>query len=134
MPEKSCTDCYEPDLMKCAACAKNPKGVENAPVEKTMPDIKEKLVELIAIGGFFSRSVDAEKCVDYLISNGVTIQKWISVEERLPEPGAEVLTYAKMPDVSWADISVAVYNPEIYQPGWKLVTHWMPLPAPPKGE
>ena len=34
---------------------------------------REKLLELIAIGGFFSRSADAEKCVDYLIENGVTI-------------------------------------------------------------
>ena len=32
---------------------------------------REKLLELIAIGGFFSRSADAEKCVDYLIANGV---------------------------------------------------------------
>ena len=33
---------------------------------------REKLLELVAIGGFFSRSADAEKCVDYLIENGVT--------------------------------------------------------------
>lgn len=110
-----------------------------------MPDTKEKLVELISktpvktgfANSTFGKSFQpilVEVLANYLISNGVTIQQWISVEERLPEPGAEVLTYAKMPDVSWADISVAVYNPEIYQPGWKLVTHWMPLPEPPKGE
>lgn len=34
---------------------------------------REKLIELITIGGFFSRSADAEKCVDYLIANGVTV-------------------------------------------------------------
>ena len=96
-----------------------------------MPDIKEKLAELME--KFLLRHF-AEEIADHLIANGVTIQQWISVEERLPEPGAEVLTYAKMPDVSWADISVAVYNPEIYQPGWKFITHWMPLPTPPKGE
>lgn len=36
---------------------------------------KEKLFELITIGGFFSRSDDAEKCVDYLIDNNVTVRK-----------------------------------------------------------
>lgn len=109
-----------------------------------MPDIKEKLVELLSqvqncgvLQGDHVLHVthpSNETVANHLISNGVTIQQWISVEEGLPEPGAEVLTYAKMPDVSWADISVAVYNPEIYQPGWKFITHWMPLPEPPKGE
>jgi len=74
MPEKSCTDCYGTDLMKCAACARNPKGVENDPVEKTMPDIKEKLVELI------HHCTSCEECfdtdiADHLIANGVTIQQ-----------------------------------------------------------
>lgn len=62
-----------------------------------MPDIKEKLVELLVdfnldtnnhiCDGCGTRPV-SESCVeiaDYLIANGVTIQKWISVEERLPE-------------------------------------------------
>ena len=40
MPEKSCTDCYETDLMKCAACARNPKVVEIDPVKKIIPDMK----------------------------------------------------------------------------------------------
>lgn len=26
MPEKSCTDCYEEDLMKCAVCTRKPKS------------------------------------------------------------------------------------------------------------
>lgn len=36
-------------------------------------------------------------------------QPWISVKDRLPEPSEKVLTY-----------------------GVKTVTHWMPLPEPPK--
>lgn len=46
MDKKSCTDCYETDLMKCAACARNSKGVEIDPVKKTMPDIKKPLFNI----------------------------------------------------------------------------------------
>lgn len=98
-----------------------------------MPDIKEKLVELIAIGGFFSRSVDAEKCVDYLIANGVTIQRWISVEERLPDGGTYVLVttdgvvaHAYRHNnrfIAFTAAGVATVGG---------VTHWMPLPSPPE--
>lgn len=34
---------------------------------------REMLERLIAIGGFFSRSADAEKCVDHLLANGVIV-------------------------------------------------------------
>ena len=81
-----------------------------------MPDIKEKLVELIVCpcesevreGAFACPSRKDGECakvtrlpycvitkmVDHLIANGVTIQRWISVEERLPEPETEVLIFA----------------------------------------
>lgn len=72
-----------------------------------MPDIKEKLVELLVD---FSMEPNAhicddcglipvsEACVeiaDHLIANGVTIQRWISVEERLPEAEQIVLVSCK---------------------------------------
>ena len=69
-------------------------------------------------------------CVDHLIANGVTIQKWIPVTERLPtmddtdETGV-VLVYTENNEhliVDSADV-------------WRFrdfITHWMPLPEPPK--
>lgn len=47
-----------------------------------MPDIKEKLVELMELNIDYGL---ADILADRLIANGVTIQEWISVEERLPE-------------------------------------------------
>lgn len=55
--------------------------------------------------------------------------KWISVKDRLPEPNERVLAYfPAMRD------SEAVIQPS---KGWavnKFVSHWMPLPEPPKEE
>ena len=53
-----------------------------------MPDIKEKLVELLDDSTvIFPPDDTVERLVDHLIANGVTIQEWIPVEERLPEKG-----------------------------------------------
>ena len=65
---------------------------------------------------------------------------WISVEERLPEHLTSVIVHRKdggifvweffntsTTDECWMDDSMNVYS--FYD-----VTHWMPLPEPPKGE
>ena len=66
-------------------------------------DVKEKLVELLGniylpmmdghntIGEYNIPHKFKEKIADYLISNGVTVQEWISVKDRLPEPYVPVL-------------------------------------------
>ena len=56
-------------------------------------DVREKLMELIKDGirkGLRASGDDRldysfEDVADYLISNGVTVQKWISVDDKLPE-------------------------------------------------
>ena len=56
-------------------------------------DVREKLMELIKDGirkGLRASGDDRldysfEDVADYLISNGVTVQKWIQVDDRLPE-------------------------------------------------
>lgn len=62
---------------------------------------------------------------------------WISVEERLPEAGERVLTldtYGHMRDRSlycFVDGHI-VFTPDGLVPR-KHITHWQPLPEPPKG-
>ena len=72
---------------------------------------------------------------DQMIANGVTVQEWISVNDRLPKGGAIVLcnTDYFVEVLQWderADMWVDQYGS--YRKNY--VTHWMPLPQPPKGE
>lgn len=99
-------------------------------------DVREKLVELLRdvqyLGGL------EEKIADHLIANGVTVQEWISVDERLPEEKVNCIVHYKHAycdnDDYWA-IGICFYNGEKFQMDWSYkVTHWMPLPKPPKGE
>ena len=116
--------------------------------------MREKLIELLRevqyLGGL------EEKIADYLIANGVTVQQWIPVTERLPEDDEQLHFYD---DGRMRCVTVLAYteygrsipknrllvrrtgNEFLDQQatdGWKWargteeVTHWMPLPQPPK--
>ena len=100
-------------------------------------DVREKLVELLESGGVRDFPFNAA-LADYLIANGVTVQEWIPVDDRLPEEKVDCIVHYKHAycdnDDYWA-IGICFYDGEKFQfdPAYK-VTHWMPLPQPPKGE
>ena len=92
-----------------------------------------------------------ESLADHLIANGVTVadgkdtdvpdnnvgNKWIPVTERLPDKGKVVLALGKRHATSGMFQGTSKYDPKLWH--WrggmlKEVTHWMPLPEPPKGE
>ena len=104
-------------------------------------DVREKLVELLFSS--LCRHIDkscklAENIADDLISNGVTVQEWISVKDKLPKEKVDCIVHYKHAycdnDDYWA-IGMCFYDGEKFQlgPAYK-VTHWMPIPQPPKGE
>ena len=105
-------------------------------------DIREKLVELLddmqrSGTGYFGSAIENKKIADYLITHGVTVQEWISVNERLPEEKVNCIVHYKHAycdnDDYWA-IGICFYDGEKFQMDWSYkVTHWMPLPKPPKG-
>ena len=103
-------------------------------------DVREKLVELLREfvevdawdnGEFIEKEIDFGEIAENLIAHGVTVQEWISVKERLPKPFESVLVFRD------GKISID-YNEGngwfAYDFNGKRVTHWMPLPQPPKGE
>ena len=104
-------------------------------------DVRGKLVELIGsteygngslVGKNFQKGF-IEKIASNLIANGVTVQEWISVNDRLPT----------REDANETESILAINKDEKYVGRWVWdivarwpteFTYWMPLPQPPKGE
>ena len=110
-------------------------------------DVREKLVELLNKANSACVGTDCfEGCkfymendcfyklmADHLISNGVTVQEWISVNDRLPEEEGLYLV-AVVNDHERRYSKTAWYHGH---GNWFLhqkVTHWQYLPQPLKGE
>ena len=104
-------------------------------------DVREKLIDLL-MGHSIDTQQDVEYVADHLISNGVTVQEWIPVEDRLPEYSNDGFADAVL--VTDGFVQHMAYfvggewrfaeSGEIKEPMWYRITHWMPLPQPPKGE
>ncbi len=97
-------------------------------------DVREKLVELLA-----PTSLNFEQAAylaDYLVKNGVTVQEWIPVKDRLPENGKEGVLIA----LRWGEVDIGWcedgrwYSEFVNEYEDGEVTHWMPITQPPKGE
>lgn len=106
-------------------------------------NVREKLMELIQgnTAGFvnpyaYEYSDNAEWFADHLIAHGVTVQEWIPVSDPPKEKGRY-----------WCNVKSFSFPGRYYQTVLKWddgfiegriytddVTHWMPLPQPPKGE
>ena len=100
-------------------------------------DVREKLVELLKSGGVRDFPFNAA-LADHLIAHGVTVQEWVSVDDRLPEEKVKCIVRYKHAycdnDDYWA-IGISFYDGEEFQIGLSYkVTHWQYLPQPPKGE
>ena len=114
-------------------------------------DVKEKLVDMIFIS--FCRHIDksyklAKNIAEDLISNGVTVQEWISASEPPKKITNKVIVLCKNGYMGYGHYEDykgerTWYNLESGKPftNWDLedcesyeVTHWMPMPQPPKGE
>ena len=113
-------------------------------------DVREKLVELLKTNACPSPFMCDPACryygfgdcfpdrfADHLIAHGVTVQEWIPVTERLPENIANrvLVVCERSNGVFYAHYEKPFWiNLETDKPFISTVTHWMPLPEPPKGE
>ena len=118
-----------------------------------MPDVIENLVELLGnlfCGDYGVNGCDSCKyntevmcsayaCADNLIANGVTIQRWIPVTEPPKKKGCYFVTV-----LHWVDGKPVTREAYWNGADWlscerrheitPRVTHWIPLPEPPKGQ
>lgn len=110
-------------------------------------DVREKLIDLIIDAKRTDPETGSftEYLADCLINNGVTVQEWISVDERLPENDVMVIGYTPCDGFMF----VGYYHEE-KKYDWKVwriitamrstkvitkkVTHWMPMPEPAKDD
>jgi hypothetical protein len=106
-----------------------------------MPNTIEKLIELLeeAPGHANTEVYSFAEIADHLIANGVTIQKWIPVDEEFPNSGKHIIVAnfykCHTPRIVKRDALMARESWGIvtghYAHG-QQVTHWTPLPEPPK--
>ena len=116
-------------------------------------DVREKLIDLLT-GHSIDTQQDVEYVADHLISNGVTVQEWISVDDRLPEipeglaESLEPVLYMMKNTKTiyagyygeggvWRDKYFRQYSDSRNGVDADDVTCWMyqcDLPQPPKGE
>ena len=94
-------------------------------------DVREKLVELLQVDLSGSDGYEPELIADYMLDHGVTVQEWISVDDRLPDKPMKCLVYTKRGECGGYEIT---YYNQGFNLQYSNVTHWMPLPQPPKGE
>ena len=116
-------------------------------------DIREKLIELIAKAKYicandYSDHTEDEYIADTLLDNGVTVQEWIPASEPPKKITNKVIVLCKNGYRGFGHYEdykgkQTWYNLESGKPftDWDLedcesyeVTHWQPLPQPPKGE
>ena len=123
-----------------------------------MDSVKGKLVELLrnsphldVVKGYKNNDCTFKQGADWLIANGVTVQEWISVKDRLPieeakaheqewcEEYCEFLVMIErglLPTTlyyDWEENEWFRINTDLERETYK-VTHWQCLPQPPKGE
>lgn len=115
-----------------------------------MPNTRENLEVIAHLGDHITYKEGIGICYDSALAeviedaymtlkNGVTVQEWISVRDRLPDACGNVLTYS----TEYGDIDLYYYMGHgefdhhrngITDAQTHGFTHWMPLPQPPKGE
>ena len=115
-------------------------------------DVREKLVELIGsteygngslVGNNFQKGF-IEKIATHLIANGVTVQEWVSVKDKLPEKDGQSLIFTTQyftPDhideidhIDGTEISGYSKRFGFLSKNGLHTKYWCEMPQPPKGE
>lgn len=130
-------------------------GMYKSPIELMITDIQHQIAkeqdnEIYKAVVHYIPNIDKEELLralqydrdqynkGYADGKADAMPKWIPVTERLPEEKVNCIVHYKHAycdnDDYWA-IGICFYDGKKFQMDWTYkVTHWMPLPEPPKGE
>lgn len=113
-------------------------------------DVHSRLMGLLQRAPYIGcADTDRQYAVNWLMNNGVTIQKWIPVTERLPDTipcgagtayseAVNVLTTGRKVLTAIWDGTDFIADAAFWEAEGEEITHWtpvlLPLPQPPKGE
>ena len=108
-------------------------------------DVREKLVEIVKKAAYSSLPSNTEDFhlnmfVTNLLAHGVTVQEWVSVDDKLPDYFTSVLVWCpgnKCIYAAYRNARQEWYTFDDTIAGHvvvNMVTHWMPMPERPKGE
>ena len=123
--DKDCLDC--PYYSKCMS--------NDSEKHKAIVDAADAIEELQQIAGHYEESAhDYFKDVCYYLER---VPKWIPVTERLPEKANHYLVYIECKCSAWMQVAwfcekfywEHMHGDDVFK---ETVTHWMPLPEPPK--
>ena len=99
--------------------------------------MRDQLIEILEGAGKMIQFPGS--LANILIENGVTIQKWIPITERLPKGIGKVLVVKSYRGKPYIDVGEIIegkaycFSDEYaIHPSEHKLTHWMPLPEPPK--
>ena len=80
----------------------------------------------------------AESCDGYVSGCEHFKGGWISVKDRLPEEDVRVLVWLSDEVDAYTTVRMRIDTDRRHNSRWvrwnRYITHWMPLPQPPKGE
>ena len=115
-------------------------ATENGKKVMTMAEYIEREAAIEAVKHAWAKGLEPSQYIEIISAADVaTVQEWISVDDELPGVGGYVVCIAKRNPFSRFMPMVA----RIEKNGWvnpiteqyiSEVTHWMPMPNPPKGE
>lgn len=101
-----------------------------------MEKAADAIEELTAVAESYKRSMEA--WADEATRAHEMMPRWIHVTERLPEDGSDVLAYVNNSRITAANYDKGTWQDcvmgRLYLTEEGFVTHWMPLPEPPKEE
>ena len=128
--------CGDRNNLDCKGCSRKPSPICD---DELKHDAAAAIEELLAENKAIKQSNKDAAMRNKLLCDEISrmkenVPQWISVEERLPERWKHCLLRFKNNNDSWGGIELGYLasDGKTWSDANHTITHWMPLPEPPK--